>query len=251
MIDNREPDWVQKLKFGDAPVTIQRMEVGDIQAVTTDGAMLVIERKTPDDFFNSLTDERLFVQMTRMSEMTMGSKFNNETGTWSYLIITGSLTPSPSGNVISQGRGITGWSWAALQGALLTIQEMGIFVVMCNGDNDYGPCVERIGHRNRSSEMLIMPPRPPKTLGGGYALLAMLPGIGTQRVMEVMKWAGGNAAHALLGLTNLEIDSPIGVGYRRKIRTALGLRPAEELALWTNKFGDETLTILEEQKENK
>ena len=69
MVDNREPEFFQKLKFGGVPTMVTQLETGDVQAVTDDGCTLVFERKTPSDFLNSLKDERLFPQMARMTEL--------------------------------------------------------------------------------------------------------------------------------------------------------------------------------------
>ena len=68
MIDSREPDNIKSMKFPNIPTTVTMLDTGDILAVTDDGHTLIIERKTPDDFLNTLKDERLFPQLPRMTE---------------------------------------------------------------------------------------------------------------------------------------------------------------------------------------
>ena len=247
IIDSREPEWVQSLTFGDAPSAVTALETGDLQVLTDDGNTLLIERKTPDDFLNTLRDERLFPQLGRMVQARLDEQSTSSTiHTWPYLVITGDLTRGPNGKVTTADRGATGWDWHAVQGALLTVQEMGIFVVFCGGDHDYKPCIERLANRNRG-ELKLLPPRPPAILGAGAAFLAGLPGIGTERVMAVMEWAGGNVAHALTGLTDLEINSPIPYATRKRIRGMMGLRDKESIELSINNLSDETIDVFEKQ----
>lgn len=245
LIDEREPDWVQNLTFDKATVTVTLLPHSDIQIVTDEGQLLLFERKTPSDFLNSLREERVIPQIARMSEAVLGRD------AWAYLVITGAYDVSPSGNVMFGGRGITGWKWSALWGALLTIQEMGVFVVFAVDDDDFQPCIKRIVNRDRSPEMLITPPRLPVTLSKGQAMLATLPGIGTKRLMEVLDWAGGVPAHALVGLVDLEIDSPIGIGFRKSIRRELGLKDkAVTLDLIVKDDGSEVIKPTKENKLN-
>src|SRR5689334_18895835 len=102
MIDSREPEWVQKLKFGGVPAIVTTLETGDVQAVTSDGCTLVFERKTATDFLNTLKEERLFPQMHRMTEhRNMQHRGMDEPMTyWPYLVITGSFLPGANGKVV-------------------------------------------------------------------------------------------------------------------------------------------------------
>lgn len=159
------------------------------------------------------------VQVARLAEM------RNET-TWPYLVITGTLDPSEDGKVITK-RGVTGWDHAAIQGALLSIQETGVFVVFCKGDGDFEPCIQRLAKRDRKPMMNILPARVANVMGPGAALLAALPGIGTERVIEILKWSGQSPAVALAGLVDLEIKAPLAESYRRKIRAIMGLKEHE------------------------
>lgn len=237
LVDSREPEWVKNLVFGNADKFVMQLDSGDIDLVTTTGHRLVIERKTPDDFLGSLKDERLMVQIARLSEL------RNET-TWSYLVITGKFDHDQNGRVITE-RGVTGWNYDAVQGALLTIQELGVFVLFCQGDQDFEDCIMRLASRSRKPVMNILPARVPNVLGPGAGLLAALPGIGSEKVMEILRWAGNIPAHALCGLTDLEIKAPLADNYRKKIRSVLGLQDREILDVWSNERGDMTMKVLE------
>lgn len=212
LIDSREPSWVQSLKFNGLPVMVTILDTGDVQAVTDDGHTLVIERKTPDDFLNTLKEERLFPQVAKMIEVSR----------WSYLVITGLFQCNHEGKVITD-RGVTGWNFAAVMGTLLSIQEMGVFVVFANGDSDYEAAVLRLGKRNRDAAMTVVPARVPNVLGPKAMFLLSLPGIGIERVQEILDWSGNNVFHALMGMTDLDIDSPIGMAVRKRIRDLMGL----------------------------
>ena len=104
-IDSREPLWVQELQFGDAPTTVTQLDAGDLMAACDDGAMLLIERKTPEDLLNTIKMDRLFPQIQGMLLHTR----------WAYLVITEPLLHGPNGEVVTR-QGNTGWKWASVQG---------------------------------------------------------------------------------------------------------------------------------------
>jgi ERCC4-type nuclease len=231
LIDSREPDFIKNLKFGGLPTSVAFLETGDILAVTDDAHTLIIERKTPDDFLNSLKDDRLFPQLARMTEQRNAQQLSGSLVTiWPFLVITDVFTADKNGKVITD-RGVTGWSFSAVMGAILSIQEMGVFVVFCNGQNDYQDCILRLGKRNRSNEMKLLPPRPASILGPKAAFLAGLPGVGMERVQELLDWSDNNVGHALIGITDMEIPAPIGKSLRKNIRALLGLEDSQNLDL--------------------
>lgn len=231
IIDSREPAWVQNLKFNGIPTTVSMLETGDVLAVTSDNHTLVIERKTNDDFLNSLKDDRLFPQLARMAEIrnaqqNLGQPITN----WPYLLITDPFVANRDGKVITQ-RGVTGWSFSAVMGTILSIQEMGVFVIFCNGDADFQDCILRLGRRSRDPEMRILPPRPANILGPKYSFLMGLPGMGIDRVQDILDWSENNIGHALIGLTDVDIKSPIGLSLRLRLRALMGLRDGENLEI--------------------
>lgn len=235
LIDSREPTWVQKLSFGGAPTMVVQLDAGDIWATTDDGHVLMIERKTPDDLLGSMRDERLIPQLCRLAEARLIQQVNGEAPTnWPYLLITDEF--KRSGQKVFTARE-TGWSWSALQGTLLLVQEMGVMVVTCGGDSDVEACVNRLGDRKRDSVLNLLPPRQPIMWGPKEAFIASLPGIGQERTLRLMEWAGNNLSHALIGLVDLSLECPVeGVGQltRKKIRSFLGLEDGKNIELVTS-----------------
>lgn len=221
MIDQREPAWVQQLTFGGAMTTVTLLEHGDVIATTDDGALIAIERKTPDDLLNSIRSGRLWVQLAGLRQQTP----------WAYLVICGTLAPTTEGGVIT-GRGGTGWTWASIQGALLTAQELGCMVVQA-ADGDFEGVVMRLSERSHRAETPIEPVRPPRLYSDAETLLAALPGIGLDRAQALLAYSE-TAAWALNWLTDPTATGKVeGVGPRTReaVRQALGLRDDEALCV--------------------
>lgn len=232
-IDSREPTWIQQLKFNGIPTVVEYMEHGDLMAACDDGTIIYIERKTPDDFLGSLKDGRLFPQLAPLCSFSR----------WSYLMITGDLQRGTDDKVITD-RGVTGWSWKAVQGAILSIQEMGVMVTFCAGDSDYEAAVLRLGNRNHEDVINLVPPRFPRVISNKEAIIAALPGIGIERLPLVMEAAGNNPSVALQILTDPQCEIPgVPKGIKNRIRNSLMLSDKTQFLVSTNKNGEEVLTI--------
>lgn len=228
MIDNREPEWVKSLKFGGVPVMTTFLDTGDVQAVTDDNHTLIIERKTPDDFLNTLKDDRLFPQLARMTDTRNIQQMNGRLVTyWPYLVITDVFTADRNGKVITD-RGVTGWPFSAVMGALLNVQEMGVFVTFANGQNDFQDCVIRLGKRDRTPEQGILSPRPAKILGPKCDFLAGIRGIEIENSQKILEWSNHNLGDALIGLLDLDIPAPVPLKVRKGFRALLSLEDNEE-----------------------
>lgn len=235
MVDQREPDWIKNLHFNGAPVTHGILDAGDFWVVTDDNKMLCIERKTPNDFLNTLKEERLFVQMAGLQEL-------RKQGYWSYLMITGELTRGANGHVYTDRE--TGWSWNAIEGALLSVQEMGIFVTHCAGDTDLEAAIIRLADRSRDEKMILPPARIGKVLGIQAGFLCGLPGIGPEKVGPILSYCG-TPAWAMVALTDATTQIPgVGKGIKNNIRYTLGLKDNEQLGIILDQQDNEVLTIL-------
>lgn len=217
-VDSREPSSITSLKFGGVPVAITTLDCGDLWMSTDDGAMIVVERKTPSDLLGSIKDGRLFAQAAAMSAKSK----------WSYLCVTGALTYSLDGHVITDNR-TTGWRWADVQGALLTVQELGVSLVVCQSDQYYEEAVIRLARRDRKATKPIEPRVQPHILTEQEKVLISLPGIGLERA-GLLLGEHGNAAYSIAWLTwigTFAEVSGIGDGTKHAVRRALGLKPEE------------------------
>lgn len=224
MIDSREPEEIQRLDFG-APSVVTALECGDLWASCTDGELLVIERKTPSDLLASIGDNRLFLQVQKMRERSR----------WSYVVITGWLTPTHDNKTFVNNR-LTGWNWDSVQGALLTVQEMGVNVAYCADDHHYPKVVGWLARRERGAKVLPPAEHSVRVMSPGERVLTALPGIGLERAQQLLEHR--TPAHALAYLTWVEneyreIDriAGIGAGIKANVRQALGLADGETLEL--------------------
>ena len=235
MIDSREPQWVKSLKFGGCPVVVTTLEAGDFWVSTEDNEILVVERKTPEDFLGTLGQGRLFVQGALLQEQ-------RKAGKWAYLLVTGEIRSNADGNVVVERRE-TGWRWNDVQGAILSMQELGVFVHFCDGDKDLEAAIIRLSNRSRKPEMRVAPARMGNHLSLQEQALCALPGIGEETVGRLLEFCG-SAAEAIAECTQLKskIKIPgIGPGMKNNIRFALGLNENQELRV----LDRETIDFLE------
>lgn len=223
IVDSREPEWVQNLRFYGAKKIIMEMEYGDIWATCDDGQTLVIERKEPEDFVGSMMSNRLLKQAYGLSQLRKG-------GLWTYVMITGDLMSAPNGKTYVNGK-IRDVKFSSIQGLLLSIQELGVYVVYANDSRDLEQAVVRLSNRNRDEEMVIPPAkRKGAQLGASADFLSGLPGIGTSFADAILRNTK-TAANALEMLTSKEPIPNVQIGQKRRetIRKMLGLKDNETL----------------------
>lgn len=228
VVDSRESPEVKALTFGGVDKSIAELPAGDLMALCHDDQMLLVERKSPSDFLHTLRQNRLTPQLHRMREQTP----------WSYLVVTEPWRITAAGKVIAGDRGPTEWDWTALQGALLTCQEIGVAVVYCRDADDYEGTIERLSNRDRST-LRVQPARDTALLSEGEQILTALPGIGPVAAEKLMGKCG-SAAYALTylsddqGTVDLKVEG-VGPAAKKKARRALGLK------------GDQLLLIIERE----
>lgn len=220
--DSREPSWVQALEFGCKARTVAALEYGDLLAVTDDGALLAIERKTAGDLLASVADGRLWHQVSGMRKVTP----------WCYLVVTGTLSCSQDGHVTTE-RGVTGWAWSSLQGALLQAQELGAMITFAQDDAEYEPTVVRLSQRSHETTVRLAPVKESSVLSDSERILAAMPGVGLERAAAIIDYCGtcGWALTMLTTPNHGEHISGIGPGTKAKIRAALGLKADEYLSV--------------------
>jgi len=232
---SREPESVQRLTFGGIPVARNvYMETGDLIADTDDGHRIIVERKTPDDFLNTLgskePNHQLFIQLARMVQPRYDQHARGGPLTyWPYLVITEPFRMTEKRKIIT-ARGETGWDWRDVNGAILKIQEMGVFVAFADGDADYENCILRIGKRERTPVMTMLPAREANVLGSKATFIQSLArGIGMETTVKILDYYEDNISRALLSIVDMSTESPVNKKTRQTIREMFGLADGEIL----------------------
>ena len=136
--------------------------------------------------------------------------------------------------MVVDGGLVTGWKMRSVQGALLTIQEIGVVVTYCDGDRKFASTCEWLAGRDRTSIKVRPQRRDVVMQSPAEAFLCALPDILEKRAAALLKYAG-TAAWAIDWLTRYEMPADrvpgIGNGIRRNVRAALGLADNEYLAV--------------------
>jgi ERCC4-type nuclease len=230
LVDSREPAWVQALPFEGAHVLPAVLAAGDVLAMTSEGDAVLVERKTAGDLLSSIKDGRLLAQAVEMRRMTP----------WSYVVVTESLYPGRFGQVVYQIAGArsalgglreTAWKWAAVQGALTSVQDAGVGVVWAAGDVDFERTVLWLCRRDRGP--IAAARRPSVDLDERVNLLCALPGVGPERARALLRDCG-SVAWALYALTEMaegkrKSVAGIGPATRLGVRRLLGLQDGETM----------------------
>ena len=189
------PDIVQSLKnrftqvivanlphreFGGISVT-----AGDINIPLDDGNVLAIERKTPTDFLNSISNGHIFHQIETMHAH---AKFVS-------LIITGKLSYSPEDDTVIADRRTTEWSGVSVRAALREIQVSNCFVEFCPVgeypamiEEVYKTCLSIISGKrggNIKNRIVTFPP-----IDRRVEFIAQLPGVGLESATSLVGFAG-------------------------------------------------------------
>jgi len=222
IIDDREDREHPEYKLLFPVASVSRLDHGDFLVATSDNQMLVVEHKTVSGLCQDIADGRLFNQCAGLAKL-------REQGMWPYLLIDSPLIVEQGTGSLVMNYKTTGWNFGAVQGALITIQEMGIMIIHANGEADIAPTVERLARRERG-ELHIHPARTPRILSAGESVLASLPGVGWEKTRALLDYCK-TPAWAISYLTRLgENGVPgIGDGIKRSIRRALELEEGTEL----------------------
>lgn len=210
LIDSREPQNIQQLG------TVQTLPVGDAWIAGPD-AVLIVERKTIADFCASIADGRLFNQVAEMRKMSP----------WCYVAVVG--LPVVSGDRVVIGGKVTGWLWNSVQGAMLTVQELGANVVFAASDLEYGNTLQWLARRARGP-VPIAARRDVAIQSPAEQVLCALPGIAQGRAEALLQHCG-NVAFALQALTDGERVPGVGPSTKNAVRSVLGLPPEMRLAV--------------------
>lgn len=226
LLDNKEPSWVQHLKFHDVAPTVTALHVGDAWLTTDERYTVIVERKTASDLVNCVIDGGLLNQGVRMCAESMFQ--------WRYLIYT--QPEIRGGTVALQGRP-TQMQWRRISGVLVDLQEMGITCVPIGADSEYGATLEWIATRNHGDVWVAAHRRKGIMETPQEHFLSALPGISETRATALLKYCG-TAAWALNWLTECDLPADkvpgVGDGTRRNIRSLLGLKDDHYLAVYVD-----------------
>lgn len=208
-IDTNDALQTGLMQWDGALVSIASLPCGDLKILCPDGKTILIERKTPRDLLDSIKDGRLFNQVAGL----VGS------ADFAYVVITGNFTAYAER--VMAGDELTNWTWHSLQGALLSIQQLGCAILY---DPDYHGAVERIANRSRN-DVKVAPRREAYVFTSGENVLMSLPGIGSNKAVEIMK-IFPSVGLALEWLSDPGMFEPkipgIGTGIKQKINEFLG-----------------------------
>jgi len=226
LVDSREPEWCRGLRLSGIDARVQELPAGDAWVICED-ATLVVERKTLSDLCSSISDGRLFNQVAEM----------RQAGDWCYVVVA--PPPSVVAGKLSIGGRVTNWQWSSVQGALLTVQEMGASVVWSQNKGSYGATLESLARRDRG-DVRIELRRQAVMEVPAEALLAAIPGIGNSRTGALLEHCG-TAAWALDYLTGDGGSDVPGIGNSTKqaARHTLGLDENARLAVIYEEKSDE------------
>lgn len=236
LVDSREPKEFQAIDLG-VPVIVQELQAGDVW-LACDDAHIIVERKTLPDLLASISDERLFNQASEMPKHSP----------WCYVLIT--EWPDVSAGFVQHRGESTHWLWSRVQGALLTVQDLGVSVVWCAGEQDYPATLRTLADRKRD-DVRLHARRKSTQMPASEQILSALPGIADGRAHALIEHCG-SAAWALSYLTDeTNTDKVPGVGpmTRAMVRGALGLE--EGFALYPLHKADTEATFkAREDKKN-
>ena len=222
--------------FGNTSVT-----AGDINIPLDDGSILAIERKTPDDFLNSIASGHLFDQIEVMS--------NN--AKYSAVIITGKISYGDKNDMVFADDEQTNWKGASVRAVFNVIQYSGCALIFCP-PKQYPMMIAEIYNTVnkpdkrqsiRKNRVVTFPP-----VDERLEFIAQLPGIGLKLADSLLLFAGmmdknadelgyGTVASALHWATILsQIDKesrPAGWGAAKilTVRKFFGLSESQYIGL--------------------
>lgn len=190
-------------------------------AYCEDGALLAIRYLDANEVLNKIPRDNLFALCVALKQRSP----------WAYFIIGGGLEEANDGKTIAGGQKRDGWHWSAVQGALLSVQELGVAVLHIPDERELGAAVARLGKRDRTTKRLA-PQKTVDAMSVAEDMLLCLPGIGAQLAHRLLADCGENFIWSLIALVNSDCSVP-GVGEKTcaKIREALGLLEDQNITL--------------------
>lgn len=204
--------------WGAVPVLPMDLDGASAMVQCSDGAQLAVLHLSAPDVLKAIQGGTLFDKAAKLKQRSP----------WAYMIISGELRQRGS-DTLCDGS-LRKWQWSSVEGALLTVQELGVVVATCPHEADLGARALQLASRDRSTKR-VSATRDLGYYSPGEALLLALPGIGEARAYEVLAHVGNVPWVALWALTDSTPLPGIGDGIKARIREALGLGPDEALGV--------------------
>lgn len=219
LIDQRQPPILDHLGYDGAPVVRAPLAAGSLNLIAHDGTLIAIER---------IPAESLPMAIRRGVLSDRAAALRNLT-TWAYLVIVGECASDKRGKAVIAGQA-TGWDWRSIQGALLSVQELGVSVLNCASDNQLGDLLVTLARRDRGS-MRVRPLRDALFATPAEVILQAIPGVGEETSAHLLDICP-SAAWALIALTN-PLYAPGGIGPKtiENARRTLGLPDGAQLCI--------------------
>ena len=188
-------------------------------ALCDDGTMLAVLCLDFERFLTWLKTDSLFQRIEKLKQRSE----------WAYVFMVGSARPNAAGKAVVNGNE-RNWSWASIQGALVSMQELGIIVGYCADEAQFGEAVVQLGNRQRTTKRMKSL-RNFETYSPAEEMLLALPGVGEKTMLELIRECG-TVMWALIALTAPD-TKVAGIGDKSKaaIRNALGLEDDEQIML--------------------
>jgi hypothetical protein len=147
---------------------------------------------------------------------------------WAYLLLGFLPAVSADGRLRNTAGASAGWAWDAVQGALLTAQEIGVGVLYLQHADHLERTIGQLARRDRGPARAL-PLRDGLFYSEACQILMGIPGIGESKADALVAQCG-SAAAALQALTDDSMSLPgVGPETRKAARAALGLGPSEAL----------------------
>lgn len=219
LIDQKQPELLDHLGFEGAPIIRLPLVAGSFNLLAHDGALLAIERLPAESLITAVRQHTLTSRAATLKALTP----------WAYVIIVGSYSSDRRGKTVINGQSIN-WEWRSIQGALATVQELGVMILECGHDDQLGDLLITLARRNRGPAR-VQPLREALFATPAELVLQALPGIGEEKAESLLDQCPG-AAWALVSLTDPNHTLP-GIGPKTiaNARAALGLRDNERLSI--------------------
>lgn len=223
-------------EFGGTSVT-----AGDINIPLDDGSLLAIERKTPNDFLNSIASGHLFDQIEVMAQNAK----------YSAIIITGIISYGEKNDMVFADGEQTNWKGTSIRAVFSVAQYSGCVVLCCPASKYPDMIAELYNTVNkpdkrqsiRKNRIITFPP-----VDERLEFLAQLPGVGLKLAESLLIFAGvmdkdadelgygtvASALHWASLLSQIDKDSrPAGWGAAKilTVRKFMGLKADQYIGL--------------------